>query len=213
MAMKNNILFILDRAHGKDTKGKQSPDGSFREWEYSQRVVDAVAKELSKLSIPYAINVDTDKEIGLTNRVINANKLSKGIQHPILLSFHNNAGGGTGNEIFTSVGEDESDVIAHIIGERLIKDFGNLKYRKCEKGTGNLDKEKNFTVIAGNTHVKPIYSAVLIEFLFMDNPKDLRLLKDDSIFDKYIDSIIYAIVEICIHYGYGNFLSEKTIKN
>lgn len=211
--MKDKILFILDRAHGENTIGKQSPDGSFKEWKYSQRVVDAVATGLKQLSIPYATNVEGDREVGLSNRVRNANKLSKGIEHPILLSFHNNAGGGTGNEIFTSVGEDESDVIAHIIGKRLTKDFGDLRYRKCEKGTGNLDKEKSFTVLAGSPQVKPIYSAVLIEFLFMDNPKDLKLLKDDSIFYKYIDSIIYSIVEICIHYGYGNFLSEKTIKN
>lgn len=211
MTLKNNILFILDRAHGKDTKGKQSPDGSFREWEYSQRVVNAVEKELSKLSIPYAINVDTDKEIGLTNRVINANKLSEGVKYPILLSFHNNAGGGTGNELFIRESMPIQNVeVANIFAQRLMADFPEIRWRREYP---KLFKRANFTVIAGSTKANPNYIGLLIEFLFMDNEKDLTFLKDDSIFARYIDSIVYGIVEVCVHYGYGNFLKEKIIKN
>ena len=209
--MKDKILFILDRAHGKDTKGKQSPDGSFREWEYSQRVVNAVAKELSKLSIPYAINVDTDKEIGLTNRVINANKLSEGVKYPILLSFHNNAGGGTGNELFIRESMPIQNVeVANIFAQRLMADFPEIRWRREYP---KLFKRANFTVIAGSVKANPNYIGLLIEFLFMDTEKDLTLLKDNSIFARYIDSIVYGIVEVCVHYGCGNFLKEKIIKN
>jgi len=206
-----NILFILDRAHGSNVSGKRSPDSSFIEWEYSEKTIQTLAKELDKLNIPYAFTVNNEFEPGLFARVTIANKLSKGVKTPILLSFHNNAGGGTGIELFTTVNEDESDKIAHIIGNRFIKDFKNVHYRKCEKGSGNLDKERDFTILAGNKHVKPLYHAVLTEFLFMDNTKDLLLLKSEVVFKKYIDTLLYAIFEIYQRYTSNNYLPEVTV--
>jgi len=199
-----DILFILDRAHGKDVKGKRSPDGKFLEWEYSQKTINKLQLELTKLNIPWVTTVDEPTEPGLAQRVIRANKLSEKAKLPILLSFHNNAGGGSGIEIFTNTEENEADKIAHIIGNRLIKDFVEIKYRKSDEG--NLDKDKPFVILEGTKEIKPKYHGILLEFLFMDNVKDLEMLRDEKVFNRYIECILYAIVEICHKYKYGNFL-------
>ena len=199
-----SILFILDRAHGKNVKGKRSPDGSFIEWESSQQIINKVKKGLKFLEIPFAETVQEDTEPGLSIRVARANALTAGIDIPILLSFHHNAGGGTGIELFTSNGEDDSDKIAHIIGNRLIKEFPEVHYRKADNG--GLGKDKDFTVIAGNKAIKPTYKGVLIEFLFMDNQKDLEMLKDKRMRGRYIDAILVAVCEICVFYKYKNFI-------
>ena len=200
------ILFVLDRAHGKNVKGKRSPDGSHVEWEWSDRFVDMLSKDLTSLGIPWIETVPEDTEPGITKRVRRTNKFAEQAETTILLSFHNNAGGGTGLELFTSPGEDESDKIAELIAKDLIKNFPECKWRRLNRR--ELDKEANFTVIAGNKWIKPIYWGVLIEFLFMDHPNDLKKLKDPSYTAKFKESILFSIYKLCQKYGFSNFKSE-----
>ena len=210
----SKVLFILDRAHGKNVRGKASPDGSFVEWQYSQKVVDALAMELSNMDIPYALTATSDSEPGISARVNIANHYSDKVKHPILLSFHNNAalksiqGQASGNELFVKRNPTAADIlVANTFAENLKRDFPQMGWRK--HSPYKLYKEANFTVIAGNTKVKPNYAGILIEFGFMDNPKDLDLLKDESIFKRYVDSLLYSIVQLCDHYGYKDFLTPK----
>lgn len=202
-ADNKSILFILDRAHGKNVKGKRSPDGSFIEWQSSQFIINEVKKGLRFLEIPFAETVQEETEPGLSIRVARANALSTNIDIPILLSFHHNAGGGTGIELFTSTKEDQSDIIAHIIGKRLIKEFPEVRFRKGNND--ELDKDRDLTVIAGSKAIKPIYNAVLLEFLFMDTVKDLEMLKNRYVIGRYIEAILVAICEICVLYKFRNF--------
>lgn len=200
------LLFVLDRAHGKNVKGKRSPDGTHVEWEWSDKFVDSLAKDLTSLGIPWIETVPEDTEPGFTKRVRRANKFAKNAETTILLSFHNNGGGGTGLELFTSPGEDESDVIAEIIAKGLISDFPECRWRRLNKR--ELDKEANFTVIAGNKYIKPEYFSVLIEFLFMDHPLDLIKLKDPNYTKRFKESILYSIYKLCKKYGFNNFKEE-----
>jgi N-acetylmuramoyl-L-alanine amidase len=212
----NKVKFILDRAHGKDVKGKASPDGSFREWEYSQRVVDALSSELDKLNIPYAINVPEETEPWFTERITRANRFSEGVLYPFLISFHNNAapkniqGKAQGNEVYIRQGAGERDkLLGNTFAVNLKKDFPEMKWR--QKWNDKLYKTANFAILKGCNGIKPKYTGALIEFGFMDNPSDLELLKDENIFKRYIDSLLYSITCICDHYGYNNFMKQKTI--
>ena len=202
----SKILFILDRAHGKNVKGKRSPDGTHIEWEWSDAFVDELKKDLDALNIPWAETVPEDTEPGITKRVRRANKLSENVEVPILLSFHNNAGGGHGLELFTSPGEDESDVIAEQIAVQLIVDFPECRWRRATHR--ELDKEAKFTVIAGNKYIKPIYWGILIEFLFMDTESDLEKLKNPKYTQRFKESILYSIFMLCKKYGYNHFNKE-----
>jgi N-acetylmuramoyl-L-alanine amidase len=203
---KKDILFILDRAHGKDVSGKQSPDGSFVEWVYSDKVVKSLIQEMNKLEIPNDVTVDDDYEIGLVNRVIKGNELSKETNKAVFITFHNNAGGGTGNELFIKRNPSDEEIdVANIMSKRLIYDFPEFKWRQHDPDL--LYKEANYVVLAGSSkyNIKPDYTPIYLEFLFMDHPDDLKMLKDEKIFKRYIDSLLYGIVEICDYYGVGNF--------
>ena len=204
------ILFILDRAHGKGVAGKASPDGSHIEWIWSDNFIKELKPDLLALNIPFVETVTDQFEPGLTERVKRANAFSKDVEYPIMLSFHNNAGGGTGNEIWTSPGQDTSDIVANIIAENIIKSFPELKWRRHHPNMHG--KESHFTVLAGNKNLRPEYSAVLFEWLFMDHPQDLLLLKDKKYTTKLKEVILYSIVEICKRFGYGNFQDELIVK-
>lgn len=205
----STILFVLDRAHGSNVKGKQSPDGSHIEWKWSDQFIKDLGKDLSALGIPWLESVPEDQEPGITKRVRRTNYLAQGIDKTILLSFHNNAGGGTGIEVFTSREKDESDEIAKLIAENLIKDFPKCRWRRASKH--ELAKEASFTVIAGNKYIKPKYLSVLIEFLFMDHPEDLKKLKDPDYTVRFKESILYSIYMLCKRYGYDNFKTEIVV--
>lgn len=198
---KNKILFILDRAHGKDVEDRII--NGFSEWLYSEKVVNRLANKLELTNIPYVKNVTEDYEIGLSNRVIRANSFSMGVTTPIFISFHNNAGGGTGNELFLQNNPTITEIkIGNIFAKYLIRDFPNIKWRR---ENNNLYKEENFTVLSGSNIVQPRYNGVLIEFLFMDNYSiDRILLEDDTILEKYVNSLYSAILEIINSFGYSN---------
>ncbi len=200
------ILFVLDRAHGKDVAGKRSPDGSHVEWEWSDKFIASLKDDLTLLNIPWAETVMEDIEPGLSRRVRRANEHAKRAEKTILLSFHNNAGGGTGLELFTSPGEDESDEVAELIANQLIDGFPECRWRRLVPD--ELDKEANFTVIAGNRHVKPEYLGVLIEFLFMDHPKDLVKLKNPKYTERFKEIILYSIYLLCKKYGHTEYLDQ-----
>jgi N-acetylmuramoyl-L-alanine amidase len=91
-----------------------------------------------------------------------------------LVSVHANAGGGTGWEVFTSVGETESDKIAQIFFEEAEKMFPEARMRGDESD-GDSDKEAHFYIL--RTTVCP---AILTENFFMDHKKDLALIISDE---------------------------------
>ena len=199
------ILFILDRGHGSDTNGKSSPDGSFKEWEYSQKTINELKRGLDDLGISWAETVTTDKDVFLTERVRIANELSKDVKHPILLSLHNNAGGGTGNELFVKrEPTQEIKDIANLFCKQMIEDFPEIRWRRS---VPNIDyKEANFTIIGGNLKIKPEYIGLLPEFLFMDNENDLKLLKDEKVFNRYVSCLLSACLRVCNYYKLTNFI-------
>lgn len=201
-----DILFILDRAHGKNVSGKQSPDGSFKEWEYSENVVSKLGKEMDKLGIPNDRTVIEDYEVGLIERIRRGNELAKKTNLPIFISFHNNAGGGRGNELFLKKKPSKLEIeIGNIVANRIKNDFSDIPWRI--NTPDKLYKEGKFLVLYGSKkyNVYPQYNGMLIEFLFMDNENDLNMLKDSKVFDKYIDTLLYSVVEICHFYKIGNF--------
>ena len=168
-----------------------------------------LSKDLTLLGIPWVETVPEDTEPGITKRVRRANKFSENAEVTILLSFHNNAGGGHGIELFTSPGEDDSDPIAEFIASNIIVDFPECRWRRATRR--ELDKEANFTVIAGNKWIMPTYLSVLIEFLFMDHPGDLEKLKDLDYTVRFKETILYCIYKLSRKFGHKNFQREIVV--
>lgn len=197
METKKHLVIILDPAHGKDVKGKSSPDGKHKEWEWSRMINKKLSGKLEGLGYKVEYTSTSDYEIGLSKRKDNANKLVVGKDEvKFLLSCHNNAAGSdgkwhtaTGVEIWTSKGKTLSDLFSEKLFEGLHKYFpenNSIKYRYGGP-TGDRDKDENFTVLMGN------YYACLLEWGFQDNMEDVQMMSDEKTNDKLVEAITLGI--------------------
>lgn len=194
---QKHVVIVLDPAHGMDVPGKCSPDMSHREYLWSRDICKRLEHELKLLGYKVFWTSEVSTEIGLTKRKENANIInisSKEVK--FLLSLHNNAAGNGKNwcnargiEIWTSVGKTLSDYFADYLFEGLKAYFPeNLhKYRYNMPKSLERDKEKNFTVLMGD------YAACLVEWLFQDNPEDLKLLQDEDTNNLLVKALVKGI--------------------
>ena len=178
------ITTILGTAHLKSTLGKCSPDGKFKEYQYSREVVKdcyAILKDLGYdvyIDIPEEnLNITTNQE--LVKRVNFVNNLCKE-KNCIYISIHVNAASSdgkwhnaTGWECYTTKGKTKSDILAEYLYKSAEQ---NLKGKKIRKDTidGDSDKEANYYVLKHTN-----CPAVLTENFFQDNKDDVDYLISD----------------------------------
>ena len=189
------MKIILDNGHGCDTKGKRSPiwgDGSqLFEFEFNRDVVRRIERGLNLHGISPIILVPEDMDIPLSQRVARCNSIARRHNNnALLISVHANAGGGTGFEIFTSVGETKSDYYATKIFEEFQREFPEQRMR-TDHSDGDPDKESPFYILK-NT----ICPAVLTENFFMDTEEDCRLILSEEGRQRVADAHINAILRI-----------------
>lgn len=168
------MKIILDNGHGNNTPGKRSPiwpDGSqLFEFEFNRHIVQMVKMHLEKLGFEVVVLVPEEHDVPLVERVKRANAIYKKDKDSFLISIHANAGGGTGFEVFTSVGQTTSDLIAAHIFVAARVHLPKIK-KRVDRSDGDMDKEAHFYILR-NTHCP----AVLTENLFMDHPEDCKIL-------------------------------------
>lgn len=178
--------YILDNGHGGilngvyQTSGKRSPI-----WEDGRQLFEgdfnrAVVNELSMLckvhNISHTVLVPELEDVSLERRVQRANDIYKYRLDSVLISVHANAGGGTGFEIFTSVGETKSDPLSEIMIDQFSATIPTLKLR-ADNSDGDKDKEAHFYILK-YTHCP----AMLIECAFMDTLKpDCEMMMDNPL--------------------------------
>lgn len=198
--MKPTHFLILDRPHGSNVNGKQSPDGKHKEYIFGDAVINTLIKECSRRGYPYGVTAYNGLEPGLSTRVRRANELAtnakaKGL-HPLMLSLHNNAAAkegwsnATGIEVWTSPGQTGSDKYATHIMNKVALHFPSERLR-VDMSDGDPDKEAPFTVLMGRE-----YDAILVEFLFQDSVIDIHKLMSREIFEKYIVCLLDFIDDI-----------------
>lgn len=193
-----NLAVILDPAHGSNVAGKGSPDGIkgnksskyyFREYQWSREFCKYYLEPTLKrhdIQVFYTVDPNNEYEPGLRNRVQMTNKIIK--DHPdihfIFLSPHVNAAGdakeykvATGWSIYTTKGENNSDILADCIMTEAEANLPllNKKIRKYKNEYLKKDVEENFTVIYGAN-----CPAVLTENFFQDCKSDILWLKSNE---------------------------------
>lgn len=187
------MRILLDAGHGRNTPGKRSPvwsDGTqLFEWELNRDVVKRIAKALYAKRIPYSIITPEDEDISLAERVRRVNTLAK--KEPcLLISVHANAGGGTGWEAWTSIGQTTSDTYARAFYKAAHAYLKQFPIR-TDMIDGDEDKESNFYILKNTA-----CPAILTENLFMDTERDCRFLMSDEGRDTIAKLHIAAIEEI-----------------
>ena len=122
-----------------------------------------------------AVNLVPELEdISLDERIRRANEAYMKDRSSVVVEVHANAGGGTGFEVFTTVGRTKSDPLAEIMINSMERTLKGFKLR-ADGSDGDRDKERNFYVI------RKVYGpAFLIECAFMDTwEPDCRMMLDD----------------------------------
>lgn len=188
-------LIVLDAAHGVETPGKRSPDGRFREYKWSREIIAKLKKQLQSLDYEVFESNPSEREIGLSQRVHNTNKIAR--RNKIFISLHSDAAGNgntwmsaRGYSVYTTIGKTNSDAVAEVILSNFQKDFPELKGR-FDHSDGDKDKEANFQVIKGAN-----CPAVLVEWCFQDNKEDVEILLSDEYNEKLVKSLVKSINEL-----------------
>lgn len=177
---KSNTLVILDNGHGIDTPGKRSPIWSNNtqlfEWKFNRNIVDYIIQYLQVANISYVKLVEETQDISLKDRVDRINSIFKEYKDKYkiyLISVHGNAADNAptanGIEVFTSIGETKSDIIAEVFYEKL-KNLGwKMRPNRSNKG----GKEENFYILKNS-----YCPAVLTENGFYTNEEECKKMLD-----------------------------------
>lgn len=178
------MKIILNVAHSDDTPGKCSPDGKFREWEYSSIVCRKIAEELKGYG--YDVSTVLQKTYygpskGLKQVVDDVNRLTnlaKG--KAIMVSIHVNASAKSGWDTasywcaYTTPGVTKADSLADCLywaAEQIFWKKGR-KIAFGQKDSVSCDKEERFYVLQ-----KTKCPAVLTENFMQNNGKDVEYLQ------------------------------------
>ena len=192
---------ILGTAHLKSTPGKCSPDGKFREYQYSRKVVAAIKANLKNLGYNVFVDIEDDdlnvtqsRELSLRCKVVN--DLCKLYKDCVYVSIHVNAASSdgkwhtaTGWEAYTTPGKTKADKLATCLYNAAKKNFKDVKLR-TDFSDGDPDKEANLYVLKHTN-----CPAVLTENLFQDNKSDVEYLLSDKGFNEIVKIHVEGILE------------------
>jgi N-acetylmuramoyl-L-alanine amidase len=193
--MKKTMIFLIDSGHGgvingvPQTAGKRSPDfgdGVLYEGVINRKIAKKVIDFCKKEDVYVVELVPEETDISLGERVRRANKY----KNAVLISLHCNAATtekANGWEIFTTVGQNNSDPVAEEIYKQMKLSFPKANFR-TDTSDGDNDKEVDFFLIK-----KANCISVLVENFFMTNEKDYKLLMSDSGQTKIAKAIFEAI--------------------
>lgn len=190
------LCVLLDNGHGRNTKGKCSPDKSILEYKWCREIVCMIHNELMKLGIPTFIVTPEQSDISLNERVRRINKeytnrKRQGYQC-VLLSVHINAAGGDGKW------HDASGWTGWVSknSSKNSKRMAQLLYNEAEslglKGNRWVPEckywEANYKILHDSN-----CPAVLTENMFQDNKEDVKFLLSDEGKEKIVKVHIEAI--------------------
>lgn len=199
--MNKKKAVILSPAHGKGVSGKESPDGAYKEYIMSRRVLNnAVNMYLRSnsdnvdLYFPF---VQAEYETPIIDRVMKYNETCLFYDEVKVIEWHSNANhpstcdkdgwnhgfkSGRGVSVWTSRGQDGSDVLAQVFFDFFKPRFPELIWREQKYSDGDSDYEADFAILYGSKKrgIKPLYDSILVEWLFHNNIYDINFLMNSS---------------------------------
>lgn len=182
------MKLALDAGHSFNTPGKRIPDGSMREWEFNNVVLNYVKSALEGyegVSILVTSDPTGKTDVPLKTRTDKANNFKA----DFTLSIHANGFGAGGfNEacgietfIYTTASQKSLEV-ASAIQNQMIRETGR-KNRGVKRGNLHMVRETNGP-------------AALVECGFMTNKEEAALLKTDAYRKKCATAIVNGLVSV-----------------
>jgi N-acetylmuramoyl-L-alanine amidase len=205
--------YIIDNGHGGVIDGiyqtapnydKDNPKTWRKMWvhndipifegEFNRLVAERLCHKLDVGCIDNFLLVHEKEDIGLQERVERVNNLC--VKHDkrnipyILISIHGNAGGGLGDEIWTSVGETKSDNFVSKFSEGYRSVLSDRKFRK-DMSDGDIDKESNFYILKHT-----VCPAFLTENGFFDNEEEANFMMSEEGIEAFAEAHYQGIKKI-----------------
>ena len=178
-----NKIITIDAGHGLYTAGKQtlaSLGTVYKEWTLNDKVVRKVMDMLNKyegIEVHRLDDTTGKTDVSLANRVSKSNSLKAHVH----ISVHQNAGGGTGTEVYWhTYGTTEDKKLAGIVAPKLATKTG-LRNRGV--------KQAQFAVLGCKA------TAILIEGGFMDTLNDYKVITSDKGQQAYAEAVVEGLVE------------------
>lgn len=172
---------IIDAGHGPQTAGKQSPDGSLKEFMFNSRVADMVKEILLDRGISTIFTHDINRDVPLNERI----KLANQLKGTAFISIHANAFGTSWNDA------NGIETYVYVNPMKASKDLAQMMQASmvhtCERRDRGV-KYANFAVLRETK-----MPAILIECGFMTNKEECQLLKSESYRKKCANAIVFSI--------------------
>lgn len=174
------MKILIDNGHGRETPGKCSPDGRFKEYQYNREIASAVVAYLDYRGYDAQLLVPEFEDIPLKERVKRVNRWCDklGRENVTLVSVHVDAAGSdgqwhnaTGWSCYTCPGLTKSDHLASALYRAAEKYLPGRKLR-TDYSDGDPDKEASFYILN-----RTRCAAALVECGFMDNRDELAFLE------------------------------------
>ena len=180
----NGYRIVVDAGHGGSDPGAVS--GNLREKDFNLEAANYMYNRFRELGVPVAITRDTDETLSRTERLNTMTNTFGNDSKVIVLSNHINAGGGEGAEIVYPL--RTSSVLPKAILDE-IGSRGQIK-RKIYQRVLPEDPTKDYYYIMRQT---PNTTALLIEYGFIDNPRDQVKLQNNIL--DYAEGVVKAVSE------------------
>ena len=180
MDNKKDYIILLDNGHGKNVIGKQSPDGSLKEYAYTRDIVQQIYSSLKDLGYNPYILVPETNDIPLSTRVKRANQLcSANNKKALLVSVHCNAAGSDGEwhsakgwSVFVS---QNASANSKKLADCLKKEADNQGLKVRLQNTSKSYWVQSLAICRDTN-----CPAVLTENLFQDNKEDVKFLLSEE---------------------------------
>ena len=182
---------ILDRGHGVDTFGKESPDGLYKEWRWCNEFCKDLKDLLETNGFDvYFIEADYEYDMPLSDRSYLANEYYKLHKDSVLVSVHTNAYGNTWNQASGfRVYAYSKEVKGYKLGQEYLKTADELLSPYKIKVQMEPNVEPSFYILR-----KTKVPSLLTENLFHTNKKDLSFIQSykgrDTLLQVHLKSLI-----------------------
>ena len=173
----------IEGGHGRDTKGKCSPDGVFKEWSWARDVAMIVAQTLNAKGVTCTNVVLEETDVPLSERCKRINRITRERPDNIHISVHVNAAG-SGKEWYDARGWQVHTYTNPSVGSRklacLAFDEAKAKgFKVRPESPGMPFRPKNLAILRETN-----CPAILVENFFQDNKEDVKyLLSPNSIYE------------------------------
>ena len=181
--MNDKYRIVVDAGHGGVDSGAVS--GNLQEKDFNLEAANYMYNRFKELGVPVTITRDTDKTLSRAER-LNTMKSLGTDPNVIVLSNHINAGGGEGAEIVYPL-RSNGTLAKNILDE--IGARGQIK-RKIYQRVLPENPSKDYYYIMRET---PNTTALLIEYGFIDNPRDAQKLQNNL--TNYAEGVVKAVSE------------------